>query len=198
MPSVEFLGYQVDGESQHPTEEKIAAINKAPSLRTEEELPSYLKLLNYCGNFIPNLSALLQPLHELLQKGVKWDWTAECQQAFVHSKAELVAGKVLVPYDENKNLILACDASPYGVATVISHKMDDGKECPIAFASRTLIKSEKNYFQIEKEVLGIILGVRKFHKYLYGRTFHLFTDEKPLVTIFRSEESISQSASSDI
>ena len=99
VPSVEFLRYHVDREGQHPTDEKIAAIKGAPSPKNVAELCSYLGLLNYCGNFIPSLSTLLQPLHELLQKGVKWAWTEECEKAFVRSKSELVADKVLVPYD---------------------------------------------------------------------------------------------------
>ena len=82
-----------------------------------------------------------------------------------------------------RKLILACDASPYGVGAVISHVMDDGEEHLIAFASRTLTKSGRSYSQIEKEALAIIFGVWKFHKYLYGRLFHLYTDHKPPVTI---------------
>jgi len=183
VSSVEFLGYRVDGEGRHPTDEKVAAISEAPSPKNLAELRSYLGLLNYYGHFIANLSTLLQPLHELLRKGVKWEWTKECEEAFQQSKSELMAGRVLVPYDEKRKLILACDASPYGVSAVISHVMDDGQERPIAFASRTLTKSERNYSQIEKEALAIVFGVRKFHKYLYGRTFHLYTDHKPLVTI---------------
>ena len=132
------------------------------------ELRSYLGLLNYYGNFIPSLSMLLQPLHELLRKEVRWAWTEECEKAFVRSKSELVADKVLVPYDEKRKLILMCDTSPYGVRAVISHVMDDGEERPLAFALRTLTKSKRNYSQIEKEGLGIVFGVRKFHKYLYG------------------------------
>ncbi len=93
-----------------------------------------------------------------------------------------MAGRVLVPYDEKRKLILACDASLYGVGAVISHVMDDEQERPIAFAPRTLTKSERNYSQIEKEALAIVFGVRKFHKYLYGLTFHLYTDHKPLGT----------------
>ena len=100
-----------------------------------------------------------------------------------------MAGRVLVPYDEKRKLILACDASPYGVGAVISHVMDDGEERPITFASRTLTKSERNYSQIEKEALAIVFGVRKFHKYLYGHTFHLYTDHKPLVTILGPKKS---------
>ena len=178
--SVEFLGYRVDREGQHPTDEKIPPIKGALSSKNVAELRSSLGLLNYYGNFIPNLSTLLQLLHELPRKGVKWAWTEESEKAFVCSKSDLVTDKVLVPYDEK---ILACDASPYGVGVVISHVMDDGEERPIAFASRTLTKSERNYLQIEKEALGIVFGVRQFQRYLYGRTFHLLTDHKQLVTI---------------
>lgn len=90
---------------------------------------------------------------------------------------------MLVHYDGNKQLKLACDASAYGLGAVISHIMDNGDERPIAFASRTLAPSEKNYAQLEKEALALIFGVKKFHKYLYGRRFTLVTDHKPLTTI---------------
>ena len=97
---------------------------------------------------------------------MKWEWSKECDEAFQRSKSELMASRMLLPYDEKRKLILACDASPYGVGAVISHLMDDGEEHPIAFASRTLTMSERNSSQIENEALAIIFGVRKFHKYL--------------------------------
>jgi len=77
-------------------------------------------------------------------------------------------------------LLLAGDASAYGVGTVISHSFPDGSERPIAYASWTLLNSERNCAQVEKEALALIFGLNKFHQYLLLRI--LQTDHKPLTT----------------
>lgn len=59
----------------------------------------------------------------------------------------------------------------YKVGAVISHVLPDGEEKPSAFTSRTLKKAEINYAQLEPEELSIVLGVRKFHQYMYRRKF---------------------------
>lgn len=126
---------------------------------------------------------MLSPLNDLLQVNKAWNWTAKCQQSFQRSKEMLLNSDVLVHYDMTKPLILATDASPYGVGAVLSHLVN-GKERPIAFVSRTLTKTEKQYSQIDKEALGIIFGVKKFHQYVYGRQFTLVTDHRPLTALF--------------
>ena len=181
--SVDFLGHQIDAEGIHPLDSKVEAILHAPTPKNLQELRSFLGLLNYYGKFIPNLARLIQPLNNLLQRGQTWHWSVDCDQDFQEAKAVLSSSRVLVHYDTTLPLTLAADASAYGIGAVISHTLPDGSEKPVAYASRSLSSSEHNYAQVEKEALSLIFGIKKFHQYLYGRKFTLFTDHKPLLPV---------------
>ena len=110
-------------------------------------------------------------------------WNKECDKAFSLLKEQLAFQSVLVYYDANLSVKLACDVSAYGLGVVISHILPDNSERSIAYASQSLSKMEKNYSQIEKEELSIIYGVTKFHKFLYGRFFTFVSDHKPIISI---------------
>ena len=162
-PQVTYLAHRVSKEGIQPMEDKVEAITNAPPPRNVSELKSYLGMINYYQKFLPNLSSVLAPLHRLLNSKTHWHWGKDQQQ----SKSFLKSSRLLVHYDDKKELILACDASENGLGAVLSHKMEDGSEHPISFASRTLTKAETNYSNLEREALAVIFGVKKFHQYLW-------------------------------
>ena len=114
--------------------------------------------------------------------------------SFEKLKEVLQSDLLLTHFDPEMNIIIAADASDYGVGAVISHQFAGGQEKAIAHAGRALTKAEKNYGQIEKEALALVFAVRKFHRFVYGRRFTLLTDHKPLLSIFGSKKGISAHA----
>lgn len=104
---VVYMGHLVNSQGIRATKDKIESIQKAPSPSNVSELKSYLGLLNYYRTFLPNLSTVLQPLHELLQNDVQWAWSNNCEKAFQESKRLVTESELLVHYDRKKPLILA-------------------------------------------------------------------------------------------
>ena len=124
-----------------------------------------------------------------------------CHSIF-NSQIDATILSLLVHYDQKKELIHSCDASPYGLG---AHKFPDQSEKPIAFASRTLAfasrtlaPSERNYSQLEKEGLAIIFAVKKFDKYLAGHHFTLYSDHQPLQFLFNEGRQVPIMAASRI
>ena len=105
--------------------------------------------------------------------------------AFAVSKELLTSSNCLTHFDSSLDLTMTCDASNYGLGEVLSHKMPDGSERPIAYASRTLNSAERHYSQLEKEGLSCIFGIKRFHDYLFGRHFELVTDHKSLLGLIK-------------
>ncbi|CAC5387068.1 unnamed protein product [Mytilus coruscus] len=173
-PKVVYLGHRIDQHGIYPVESKVKAITEAPEPK----------------NISQDLSSKLAPLHELLQKQKEWKWDKPQQEAFELSKTLLKSSKVLVHYDQNKEIILSCDASLYGIGAVLSHRMEDGCDRPVGYISRMLAPAERNYSVLEKEGLAIIFALKKFHQYLFERKFTIYTDHKPLIGLFNENKSI--------
>ena len=157
--SVVYLGHRIDREGLHPTEEKVRAIHHAPRPQGVSELRAYLGMLTYYSKFLPDRATVLAPLHALLQNGTAWEWSETQDKAFQESKMLLTSSRVLVHYNSKLPLVVACDTSPFGLGAVLSHRLENGDERPIAFASRTLSSAEKKYAQIDREGAAIVFAV---------------------------------------
>ena len=181
--SVEYLGHTLSAEGISKGS-KVKTVLKMPPPTDVSSLKSFLGSVQFYGKFIPNLASMAEPLYRLTKKATPWKWEDEEQAAFQQLKNVLSLDQVLVHFDPNKTLVLACDASIVGIGAVLVHRYPDGSERPTANMSKTLTAAERNYSQIHKEALSIIYGLKKFYQYLYGRRFILVTDHKPLTALF--------------
>lgn len=156
---VEYFAFIVSKDGIQPSPQKVKAMLNVAEPENVKELQSWLGMVNYYRKWIPDMSTVLQPLNELLAKKAKWQWNERCKNSFRRICELLSLSEVLgvAHYDPSFDVELTVDASSYGLGCVISHKYENRDERPIAYLSRTLTSAERNYSQIEREALSIIL-----------------------------------------
>ena len=112
------------------------------------------------------------------------EWSEECQEAFNKLKQLCSQTPILAYVNYKKPFKLHTDASENGLGAVLYQRQVDGMDCVIAYASRTLLKSEKNYDVHKLEFLALKWSVtERFHEYLYGGEFEVHMDNNPLTYI---------------
>ncbi|XP_036340172.1 uncharacterized protein LOC118749483 [Rhagoletis pomonella] len=174
---VEYLGHVVQFNQISKSPSKVETIVNMARPKTVDDVRRFLGMVTYYSRFIPNLSSITYPLRQLLQKGKQFQWSSNCEAAFIKLKSIISSDQVLRPFNPELPVVIACDASPTGIAGVLSHTIN-GIEHPVAFASRSLTAAERNYSQLDREALAIIFSINHFFMYVYGRKFQLVTDNR--------------------
>ncbi|CAB0035370.1 unnamed protein product [Trichogramma brassicae] len=127
-------------------------------------------MVGWYARFLQNLADVRQPLTDLTKKDRPWKWGEAQQKAFETIKQMLTEAPVLARPNPNLPFTIQTDASNFALGAVLSQETD-GHEHPIAYASRTLNKAERNYTTTEKECLAVIWAVNKFRGYILGSQF---------------------------
>ena len=136
--------------------------------------------VNYLARFLKDLSTVFEPIRRLTKKDEEWKWAEEQDEAFEKIKNMVSTAPILKYYDAAKELIIQCDASSTGLGATLLQ--DDH---PLAYVSRALTPTERNYSQMEKECLAIVFSTERFHQYTFGRQTTVHSDHKPLQAIMR-------------
>lgn len=173
------LGFTLNEKGIQIDEEKLEAIKNYPRPRNLKDTLSFLGLASWHSKFIFNFSVLAKPLHELKKKQVKFFWGPRQEDSFLAIKKALLESTALNLYSQDYPCILTTDASQYGLGVVFS-QFANGQERPVAYASRLLDPAEMNYSTIEREMLAIYYGIKRFSHYLQGVPFEIRTDHRPL------------------
>ena len=185
-----FLGHVVSSEGIAMDPSKTEVIAKWPTPQNKKDVQWFLGLANYYRRFIRNFATIAKPLQRLTEKNAPFSWTISCQKAFDELRTCLVSSPVLSYPDYSKCFFLDTDASDTGIGAVLSQVRDDGSECVIAYASRSLSRQEQRYCVTRKELLAVVDFMHHFRPYLLGREFTLRTDHGSLIWLrnFREPE----------
>ena len=208
--SVKYLGHVVDAQGVHTDPEKISALKTWPCPTNREELERFLGFAGYYRRFVEGYSKIAKPLNALKagcnrprKRGKAYkrpcpkgpvnsrvpfgdEWTSECNLAFKTLVERLTSAPILAFADPKLPYVLHTDASGEGLGAAL-YQEQDGKLKVIAYASRGLSKSEKNYPTHKLEYLALKWAVcEKFNDYLYGSEFLVLTDNNPLTYVLTS------------
>ena len=199
---VRYVGHIVSSDGIATDPEKTSKIAQWPEPRNCDELRTFLGFTGYYRRYVRDFSKIAKPLNDLtvgtchkkksrkktnlgqtLSGEHSWNWSEPQQHAFDKLKQLLVSPPILAYPEYGKPFILHTDASGFGLGAVLYQEIE-GKKRVIAYASRGLSSSEKNYPVHKLEFLALKWAVtKKFHDYLYGTTFVIYTDNNPLTYI---------------
>ena len=177
-PAINFFGYLYDANGVHPDPEKVDAVHALPAPTNVTKLQEFLGILTYLSPFICGLSTLTAPLQELLKKDADFTLNASYETAFEQVKQAIVSNTTLRYFDPSLPVTIQVDASQVGLGAALLQKNK-----PVAFASKALTDAEYRYANIEREMLAVVFGAEQFHTYVYGRSFTIESDHKPLESI---------------
>ena len=172
---VQFLGHLVSENGIETDPEKIAVVRNWPVPVTTKQVRSFLGLCSYYRRFINKFADIARPLHKLTEKTTIFEWTVSCQQAFDLLKQMLTSAPILSYPQQQGQLILDTDASQEAVGAVLS-QVQDNLERVLGYFSKSLSKTERDYCVTRKELLAVVMALKHFHPYLYGRKVILRTD----------------------
>ena len=179
---VEYLGLVVkNGEvSMDPT--KLKAVEQWEPPKLVKAVRSFIRFCNFYQKFIPNFSALAQPLHNLTKKGVVFHWGKEQDDMFVKLKGTFLSARVIKMLDTAKPFFVMTVTFLTASGGILMQKDSNGDLHPCTYYSATFLPAEQNYDIYDQELLTVIQALKEWQHYL-TRTEHpvmVITDHKNL------------------
>jgi transposase InsO family protein len=180
---VVYIGHKLTKDGVKIDDQKVKAVLEMPEPTSIANVQTLLGMVTYICKFLPNLSTVTEPLRNLIKEsnteGFEFYFSEEHRKAVIQLKEMMTNAPVLRYYSQTEPITISGDASQAGLGVVL---LQGGR--PVAYGSKALTDTEKNYSQIEKELLAILFGLKKFHTYVYGRNdITVETDHLPLVRI---------------
>lgn len=181
--SVRLLGFVVNTTGTKVDMNKITNVKNWPiPNQSYKQIQQFSGLINYFRSHIPLISRVAEPITRLSHAAnVKELWTDEQTTSFNALKDILQSNLVLHYPDLSKPFFVATDASLYGVGAVLYQRDDKGRDKYISFISSSLSPSQRRWNTTKRELYAIVVALKKYRKYLWGKRFTIYSDHRALV-----------------
>jgi hypothetical protein len=178
---IDYLGYTINKSGRKLNKSHVESINNFPVPKTCKDVQRFLGLTSYFRKFVQHFAIIARPLYCLLKKDSKFCFNEEHIKAFQTLKNKLISTPILVTYDPNAETQLHCDASSHGFGAILLQKQSDNNFHPVSYFSRKTDEFESKLHSFELETLAVVYAIKRFHIYLAGIHFKVYTDCNALV-----------------
>ena len=176
---IQYLGHILSATGICPLPSKTRAIQHMPPPTTPKQVRTFLGLVVSYRKFIRGIARIAKPLTLLTRQQIKFEWTPEHQEAFIHLKDAIVQAPILHYPNPNKTYIVYTDASDDACRAQLSQE-HDGTKFPEAFLSHTFSKTQRKWSTTEQEAFGVYYAITKWNYYLQEANIIVRNDHKPL------------------
>ena len=176
---IQYLGQILSTTGIQPLPSKTHTIHHMNPPTTPKQVRAILGLIGYYRKFNKGFVKTTKPLTLLTRQQVKFDWTPEHQEAFIHLKEAIFQAPILHYPNPNKTYIIYTDASDDACGAQLSQE-HDGTEFPVAFLSHTFTGTQCKWSTTEQEAFGAYYATTKVNYYLQGANIIVWNDHKPL------------------
>lgn len=174
---IKYLGHIIENNTVRPIKDNLVSIHNFPTPKTQKNTREFLGKINFYHEYIPKISTILDPLHRLLRKNVKFDWLEDCEKSFVEIKKLLCNQPVLEIFDKDQPIKIYTDASIEGMGAILKQTQRDGREKPVDYFSK------KNWMKHTKKKSYIF---RMSSNQRSGKILGTLVDWKKIWDILRS------------
>jgi len=177
-----FLGVVIGPNGIEMEKEKVEGVLSWPQPKNVKNVIKFLGLTNYYRRFIKDFARVARPMNMLTRKDEKWTWGDNQQKTFKELNQIFTTKSVLAALDLDKEFRVEVDASNYATGGVLSIKCSDEKWRPVAFISKFLSDTERNYEIHDKEMLVVVRCLEVWRHFLEGAVikFEIWTNHKNL------------------
>jgi transposase InsO family protein len=179
---LKLLGKVITGEGIIPDPALLQDIRNFPPPKNAKQIMRFLGLTGVYQNFISNYQTIAEPLHALTRKSIEWKWGEAELKSFTALIQAMMSENVLHHPDFSRDFIILSDASSIGAGAVLTQE-HNGQLFPVSYASWLFTPTQQRYSTTERELLALVLSVRKWKTFFLDRKFRAKTDHKAIMKL---------------